>query len=76
MEVSHSSLNTGTLPVNCYKIYLICMTDSISLRRGTSKLLEIVPNPFDLFNNKCIMCDTHMNARFIHMAEMFDPPME
>ena len=29
MEVSHSSLNTGTLPVNCYIIYLICMTDCI-----------------------------------------------
>ena len=29
------------------------MTDCISLRRGTSKLLELVPYPFDLFNKLC-----------------------
>ena len=29
------------------------MTDCNSLRRGTSKLLELVPNPFDLFNKLC-----------------------
>ena len=41
--------------VNCYTciINLFCMTDCISLRRGTSKLLELVPNPFDLFNKLC-----------------------
>ena len=29
------------------------MTPCISLRRGTSKLLELVPYPFDLFNKLC-----------------------
>ena len=39
------------LPVNCYIFHLICMTDCVRLKRGTSKLLERVLSPFDLFNN-------------------------
>ena len=29
------------------------MTDYISLRRGISKLSELVPNPIDMFNKLC-----------------------
>ena len=46
------------LPVNCYIIYLFCMTACIRLRRGTSKLLELVPIPFDQFNK---LCSKHQN---------------
>ena len=33
--------------------YLFRMTYCITLRRGTSKLLELVPNPFDDINKIC-----------------------
>ena len=38
------------------------MTDCNSLRRGTSKLLELVPNPFDLFNK---LCSKHGDKGFL-----------
>ena len=38
------------------------MSDCNSLRRGTSKLLELVPNPFDLFNK---LCSKHGDKGFL-----------
>ena len=47
----HLNFSLCILSVNLYTIYLFCMTKCINLRRGTSKLSEIIPNHIDLFNN-------------------------
>ena len=40
------------------------MTDCNSLRRGISKLSELVPNPFDLFNK---LCSKQLKLSFCHV---------
>ena len=53
-------------------------TDCNSLRRGTSKLLELVPNPFDLFNKLCSKQTTHhslqTSADNPHLTHWPPPP--
>ena len=59
------------LYVNCYTciINLFCMTDCISLRRGTSKLLELVPNPFDLLIKLCSIQAKHVDDLCVSSTE-------
>ena len=50
-----STAQRSTTGVTCQLIYhyLFRMTYCITSRRGTSKLLELVPNPFDDINKIC-----------------------